>query len=291
MKVVITIPAYNEAKTIGHVIKDIKDVMAKERYNYKLLVVNDGSTDQTESLAKQAGAFVFSHFTNRGLAEAFRTEIKKSLKMGADIIVHTDADGQYQAKDIPRLIHEVEKGYDLVLGDRFAGGIEKMPLLKKIGNRAFSRAISKILKYKINDCQTGFRAFNRKVASLDIISNHTYTQEQILRAVTEDFKVKEIPTYFSAREGKSKLIKNPFGYAFKAWINILRVQRDYNPIKFFGSIGGSFIITGLLLGLWLTMLFFKTGKVGHLPSTVLCILLIISGLQILFFGFLADMKK
>ncbi len=292
MKIVVTIPAYNEEESIGKVIEDIKEVMSKKGYNYKLLIVDDGSKDKTAEIARQKGAIVVSHYANLGLAEAFRTEIKKSLEMGAGIIVHTDADGQYQAKDIPLLVEEIKRGYDLVLGDRFSGGIETMPLIKKLGNKAFSRAISKIINAKVNDCQTGFRAFTNEVASrVQIISSHTYTQEQIIRAVKMGYKIKEVPTYFSARKGKSRLLKNPFEYAVKGWINILRIQRDYNPLKFFGVFGIWLILVGLIIGIWLVKNFLETGQVGHVPSTILCMLLITTGLQAIFFGFLADMNK
>jgi len=292
MLIVVTLPAYNEEKTLGSVLSEIKEVMDKGKYKYKLLVVDDGSIDDTAKIAKKSGAVVLSHPSNRGLAEVFRTEIKKALEMGADMIVHTDADGQYDAKDIPRLIKEVKAGNDLVLGDRFSGGIESMPWLKKQGNKAFSRVISKLVHYKVNDCQTGFRAFTRQLAlSLNMISSHTYTQEQIIRAVKGGYKVKEIPTYFSARGGKSRLIKNPFEYALKAWINILRIYRDYEPLKFFGIIGAFFISVGLLLGIWLLSLYARFGEIGHYPTIMLAVLLLVSGVQILIFGFFADMHK
>lgn len=291
MKVVITIPAYNEAKTIGLVLQEIKNVMNKENYNYELLVVDDGSIDKTAQIAKIYSAKVVSHPLNRGLAEAFRTEIKECLNMHADIIVHTDADGQYNAKDIPRLIKQVEKGNDLVLGDRFQGGIENMPWLKEVGNKAFSHTISKILNHKINDCQTGFRAFNKIVARLAIISNHTYTQEQIIRAIKANLKVKSIPTYFSSRKGKSKLIKNPFEYAIKAWLNLFRIYRDYEPLKFFGKIGCFLLFIALILGLYFLYLHFTTGIIGHLGLLFLMLILLFTGFQIVIFGFLADMHK
>ena len=233
-KIIVTIPAYNEEETIGLVISDIKKV----NKNYTVLVVDDGSKDKTVEIARKNGAIVVSHPKNYGLAEAFRTEIKECLRLKADIIVHTDADGQYLASDIPRLIKEVEEGNDLVLGNRFEGGIESMPLLKKLGNKAFSNAISKIIRQKIGDCQTGFRAFTKEVAEkIEIKSDHTYTQEQIIRAVNQKFKIKEIGTYFKKRDGESRLMRNPFEYALKAWINILRIYRDYQPLKFFGAIG------------------------------------------------------
>jgi glycosyltransferase involved in cell wall biosynthesis len=294
MKVIVTIPAYNEERTIGKVLDTIKKVMDSNKYDYRILVVDDGSADRTANIAKQHGAIVYSHPKNYGLAEAFRSEIQKCLELNADIIVHTDADGQYLASEIPKLIEETKKGYDIVLGSRFLGKIEYMPLLKKWGNRAFSRVISNITGVKITDGQTGFRAFTKEFAEkVKITSDHTYTQEQIIRAIKDKFRVKEIPVYFAKRGGmtKSRLMKNPFDYAFKAWINILRVYRDYEPLKFFGIIGSLFILFGILIGIYILYVFFTTHLVGGLPRVLLTVLLISMGLQIILFGFLADMKK
>ena len=225
MKVIITIPAYNEEETIGKVVRDIKQAMSKTKYKHSILVVNDGSKDKTAEMAGKQGAIVYSHPYNYGLAEAFRTEISKCLELGADIIVHTDADGQYKAEEIHKLIEPIEKKEaDLVLGSRFKGKIEEMPWMKRMGNRAFSRVISNIIKFRVSDCQTGFRAFTKEVAQkVPIISDHTYTQEQIIRAVREKFRIKEVPIYFAKRDGKSKLMSNPFNYASRAWINIIRI--------------------------------------------------------------------
>lgn len=291
MKIHVSIPAYNEANSLPAVIERIKDIMNKREDSYTIIVVNDGSTDDTASVAKKAGATIISHPYNYGLAETFRTELKEFLKTKADIFVHIDADGQYNPKDIPRLLKEMRNGYDLVLGNRFAGGIETMPILKRIGNRVFSRVISKIIHHHIGDAQTGFRAFTRNIAEIPITSTHTYTQEQIIRAVREKYKIKEIPVFFSSRKGKSKLISNPLEYAIKAWINIFRIYRDFEPLKFFGRIGLFFLMIGVLIGLWLVYLFITTGRVGHLPLTILTILLIMMGIQIIIFGFLADMRK
>lgn len=292
MKIIVTIPAYNEEKKIGKVVGEINDVMKSKRYNYKIIVVNDGSIDKTEDLAKKAGAIVYSHPMRYGLAETFRTEIKKCLELKADVIVHIDADGQYSPEDIPKMIKEIKNGYDLVLGNRFEGGIQDMPLLKKVGNKAFSKAISHIIRFKIRDAQTGFRAFTKEIAEkIPITSTHTYTQEQIIRAVKEKFKIKEIPTYFYKRKGKSKLLKNPFEYAIKAWINILRIYRDYEPLSFFGRIGSFFLLIGFFIGLWFLYLHLTTGIKGHLGLLILMIVSIIVGVQIVIFGFLADMNK
>lgn len=293
MKVVITIPAYNEEKTIGRVVKDIKNVMQQTDYNYQIIVVNDGSKDKTKQIAKESGAIVYSNPINLGLSETFKIEIQKCLDLEADIIVHTDADGQYLAKDIPRLIKEIEKGNDLVLGNRFMGGIEHLPIIKKLGNKAFSKVISKIIQKKIGDCQTGFRAFTKEVAkNIEIISNFTYTQEQIIHAVKKGYKIKEIPTYFAKREsGKSRLFSNPFGYAIRAWINLFRLYRDYEPLKFFSMFGFSFIFVGFVIGIWFVYLHFTKGIQGHLGLMMLMFLLITVGIQIFLFGFLADMQR
>jgi glycosyltransferase involved in cell wall biosynthesis len=293
MKIVVTIPAYNEEKTIGLVINKIKEAMESNSYNYEILVVDDGSNDNIAEITKKAGAVIYSHPKNYGLAETFKTEIKKSLEMGADIIVHIDADNQYQPVEIPKLIKEINNGYDLVLGSRFKGKIESMPIIKRLGNKAFSKVISNISGLKISDAQTGFRAFTREVAEkVKITSNHTYTQEQIIRAIREKFRIKEIPIYFAKRDGKSRLISNPFGYAIRAFINLIRVYRDFEPLKFFGIIGGIVLSIGFLIGLYLVYFqFFEGGAFRHLGLMMLDILVLSIGLQIIIFGFVADMLK
>lgn len=293
MNIVITIPAYNEADTISQVVQDIKKVMAATKYSYKILVVDDGSRDATAALAKKAGALVYSHPKNYGLAETFKTEIEQCLRLHADIIVHTDADGQYPPADIPKLIKEVEAGTDLVLGSRILGKIEEMPWIKKLGNKVFSKIISGVARLKIHDSQTGFRAFTKEVAAkIAITSNFTYTQEQIIRAVRAKFSVKEIPIYFAKRKhGSSRLMKNPFDYGLRATISILRIYRDYEPLKFFWSVGGTFFISGTAIGTWLLYLFFMYGSIGHVPLTILSALLMLIGVQIMLFGFLADIMR
>lgn len=292
MKIVVSIPAYNEEKSLGKVIKEIKRVMVNEKYNYEILVVDDGSKDNTASVSKDLGAVVYSHPKNYGLAETFRTEMDQALKLNADIIVHIDADGQYLPSDIPKLINGLNKGYDLVLGSRFMGKIEKMSIIKKIGNIAFSKAISQITSVKITDGQTGFRAFTKDVAKrINIISNHTYTQEQIIQAVRKKFRILQVPIYFAKRDGKSRLIKNAFEYAIKAWINIIRLYRDNEPLKFFGIVGGLLFTIGIIIGSYLTFLHFTEGIKGHFGLMMLNILILSIGLQIIIFGFIADMLK
>jgi len=284
----VSIPAFNEEGTISRQIAEIKDAMSGT--DFSILVVDDGSTDRTASLARAAGAKVFSHRRNMGLASTFRTEMQQVLKLNADAIVHIDADLQYRADEIPSLLEKMKEGNDLVLGSRFLGTIEQMPFLKRLGNIAFAKVISQIVHRKITDPQTGFRAFNTDIARLAIISNHTYTQEQVVRAVRNNFAVVEIPAYFAKRNDESRLIAHPLEYAVRAGINLLRVYRDFAPLKFFGSIGAALFATGFVLGLYFTFLHFTSGIQGHTGLLLLMLLLLISGLQVILFGFLADMS-
>ncbi len=295
MNVIITIPAYNEESTLGKVLQDIKGVVKtiqkKREIDFRVLVVDDGSSDKTAAVAEKAGAQVVRHPNNYGLAETFRTEMQHCLKMNPDVIIHMDADGQYKAADILLLLNKIEQGYELVLGSRFLGTIEEMPWLKRWGNKAFSRVVSSIVHMKITDAQTGFRAFTPKVAQLEMTSNHTYTQEQVIRAAQQKFRVIEVPVYFARRIGQSRLIRNPFEYAIKAWITLLRIYRDYKPLKFFGLCGGFFLLMGFVLGLYILTSWILTDRVGGVPRVVLSGVLMLVGIQVILFGFLADMFR
>ena len=292
MKIIVTIPAYNEEKTIESMIRGIKKVMGAFRYKYSILVIDDGSSDDTAKAAKKAGAIVYSHPKNYGLAETFRTEMSYAVELKPDVIVHIDADSQYLPKEIPKLVEEIKKGYDLVLGSRFMGKIEEMPLTKRLGNMTFSRIVSQITGLKISDAQTGFRAFTRELAQkLVIISGHTYTQEQIIRAVKNKFRIKEVPIYFAKRKDKSRLISNPYSYALKAWISIIRIYRDYEPLKFFGILGSFIMSVGVFIGFYMVYLHFTEGISGHFALLMLNVIILSVGFQLLIFALLADMFR
>ncbi len=287
----VFIPALNEEKTISNVIGDIKKLLGR---NIKIIVVDDGSTDETSLIAKREGAVVVRHSVNKGLAEAYRTGMKEILKLKPDLIIQTDADGQYLASEMPKLLEPLIKDEaDLVLGSRFKGKIEKMPLIKRLGNKAFSRLISNITGLKISDGQTGFRAFLPCIAEkIKVMSDYTYTQEVILRASMQKFRIVEVPvTFLKRKDGKSRLMNNSFHYAQNAMINILRVYRDFKPLKFFGFFGLSSMFIGLIIGLYLIYQWFTIGYVGSTAKPILSVLFLTTGLQLILFGFLADMKK
>ncbi len=294
-KVLITIPAYNEEKTLPAVLGEIREVLSKwqSRHNFRcsFLVVDDGSTDRTAEAARQCGAKVVSNKANRGLAETFKVEMRECLKLRPDIIIHTDADGQYAPQHIPELIQKVQEGYDLVLGSRFRGKEVHMPLLKKLGNHAFSFVLSSLTKAKITDSTTGFRAFTPEIAEkIEYINTFTYTQEQIIKAAKQGYRITEVPIS-TRRTRASRLFKNPFEYALKAWINIFRIYRDYDPLKFFGIFGCALLFVGLLLGAWVVYSVLLYGNVGGIPRVILSAVLILTGFQIVLFGFFADMFR
>jgi glycosyltransferase involved in cell wall biosynthesis len=290
MSIVISIPAYNEEKTLGKVIKEIISVMSLNKYNYKILVLDDGSTDKTVEVAKKNGAIIVSNKRNLGLAKTFKKEMEECVKLKANIIIHTDADCQYPAHYIPLLIKEIEKGNDLVLGSRFEKGSYSGSIMKSMGNKAFAKVFSGLLRVKITDTTTGFRAFTKEVAELPLTNNFTYTQEQLIRVEKSGMKIKEIFVKTN-KTRPSKLFNNSFEYAIKAWINIFRIYRDFAPLKFFGQIGSFFLFLGITLGIWISYLWIFTGSVGALPRVILSMLFITMGIQIILFGFLADMNK
>ena len=225
LKLIVIIPAYNEEKKIFNVIRDIPSL---PNLNQEILVINDGSTDNTAKIAESAGAIVVSNEENLGLGRTFRIGLEEALKRNADIIVNLDADGQYESKQIPSLIAPIlSNTQDLVVGNRFLG-LPKYDrsLIKKWGNKFVSIFIAKVLLKMENiiDIQSGFRAFNSRLARClvnNLAGKYTYTQEMIILSYLYEFKINQIPIRFYARtSGKSRLIKNPFIYLYK----ILRIS-------------------------------------------------------------------
>jgi len=285
IKIIVTIPAYKEEESIGNIIREIK-----EKYNYDVLVVDDGSPDNTSEVAELAGAIVVKHYRNLGLAKTFKTEMEHCLKLNADIIIHLDGDNQYNIDDLHKLVSKVKQGYDLVIGSRFLEDNYSGSFSKKIGNKLFAKLFTRLLKTKITDTTTGFRAFTPEVAKIQLNTKFSYTHEQLIKA-SERFKICEV----SIRTNKtrnSRLFKNPIDYAIKAGVNLFRIYRDYNPLKFFSILSLLFIIPGLAIGSILSYWFIIDGTIhNRVPLAIVCIFLLLLGFQILIFGFIADMKN
>jgi len=292
MKLSIIIPAYNEEKSIGSVIREIPKEL-KGIKTVEIIVIDDGSKDNTVNEAKKSGANkIISLKENKGLAYAFKIGIDAALESGADIIVNIDADGQYDAKEIPLLIQPIlNNDADIVLGSRFKGWIEEMPIQKKIGNKIATKITSLVSGFQVSDAQTGFRAFSREAAlQLNILSEYTYVQETIIQAINKNLTIKEIPVHFRKRKGKSRLISNILTYAKRAGITILRTYLHYRPLRTFAILGGILILIGLIIGLRVLIHFLLTGFVSpYIPSTILSAIFIIIGFQVIILGLLADL--
>jgi glycosyltransferase involved in cell wall biosynthesis len=294
MKLVVTIPAFNEENTLWKVIEEIpRTILGIDEV--EILIINDGSTDRTLDIAIQAGADkILSHKRNMGLAKTFRDGLDTALEMGADIIVNTDADFQYNGNEIPKLVEPIINGRaDIVIGDRQIDLLDHMPRGNVWGNKLATRVTRWATGLPINDAQTGFRAFSRESAlRMNLTGDFTYTQETLIQAANKHLKIEQIPVEFRRREGNSRLISSIFRYARSAGITIFRSFGAYHPFVVFSSIGVLCILLGLVFGFKVIIHFLITGMVTpYLPSALLTTVLIIVGCLAILFGLLADMIR
>lgn len=291
--VVVMIPAFNEAKTIGHVIKAIPRDCAS---NVKVLIVNDGSSDNTVQVSKEAGAdFILSHKTNLRLGRTFKDGIDQALKMGADIIVNIDGDGQFNPKDITKLLEPIKQNKaDMVTCSRFMDPslVPHMPKIKIFGNKLFAKILNLFLRKNYYDTQCGLRAYSREAAMrLTLFGRHTYTQEVFIDLIKKGFRIVEVPCKVRGmREGKSRVVKNIFSYGIKVSLIILRGARDYEPFKFFFVPGVIMSTVGFFSALLLFIRWLMLSRIDpYLIIVYLNIFLIIGGILFIILGLLADM--
>jgi glycosyltransferase involved in cell wall biosynthesis len=294
MKLIVTIPAYNEETSIGAVIEEIpKNINGIDEI--LILVIDDGSTDRTADIAIQAGANrILAHKHNMGLAKTFRDGLNCALEIGADIIVNTDADLQYNGTEIPKLVAPIVEGRaDIVLGDRQIDQLDHMPRGNVWGNKIATQVIRWTTRLPIKDAQTGFRAFSREAAlRMNLTGDYTYTQETIIQAANKNLRIEQIPVEFRRREGKSRLISSIFRYARSAGVTVFRSFSAYHPFIIFSGIGLACIVLGLIIGFRVIIHFIQTGMVTpYLPSALLTTVLIIVGCLAILFGLLADMIR
>lgn len=292
-KVVVMIPAYNEERTIGRVIKTIPRDCAEE---VKVLVVNDGSRDNTFKVAQEAGADkIISHKTNQGLGVTFKHGIDEALKMGADIIVNIDADGQFNSQDIPKLLQPIiDNKADMVTCSRFKDPklTPKMPQIKIFGNKFFAKILNLFLNRKFHDTQCGFRAYSREAAlNLTLFGKFTYTQEVFIDLVKKRFRIIEMPCWvIGERKGQSRVVKNVFSYGLKVSLIIVRSTRDYEPLKFFGLTGAVLLGIGTVSSLTLFIRWLIITKVDPYMVVVYAnVFLILIGVMLIVLGLIADM--
>lgn len=296
MKLIINIPAYNEAEKIGETIRRIPRAFDGVD-EVVLQVVDDGSSDHTGKIARDAGADrVVVHTRNMGLGKAFRTSVEAALEEGADILVNIDADGQFDPSDIKTLLAPILSGeVDIVSADRFGEREAKnIPLIKDSLNRLAARLISSFLKTPIQDLTCGFRAYNREaLLRLNLLENFTYTQEVIIDAIGKGLKIVWIPvevTYFTDR--KSKMTKSILRYIRQSSRIIVRAVRDVRPMKFFGIPGFSLIAVAIILFLAFLCFYFQDFKISPYRNYLFfSAISFVIGLQFVVFALLADMVK
>jgi len=291
VKLIIQIPCLNEEeslpKTLAALPKRIDGIDTIE-----ILVIDDGSTDQTSEVAKKYGVHHTVRFPkHRGLARAFGAGLDAALKNGADIIVNTDADGQYKGEDIVRLIHPILEGNaDIVIGNRDIENIQQFSWIKKRLQRLGTCVVRHLSGSTITDATTGFRAYNREAAlKLNIISPYTYTLESIIQAGHKDLAIANITISTNEVKRESRLFKTIPEYLKRSAVTIIRVYSMFNPFRLFVTLGAIFTFVGTLLVCRFLFYFFLTGGAGKIQSLILAAVFIIIGFQLLIVAVVADL--
>lgn len=235
MKLIIQIPCYNEAETLEIALNDLpKKLDGIDQIEY--LIINDGSRDNTVGVARNWGVHHVVNFTqNKGLAKGFMAGLDECLRQGADIIVNTDADNQYCAEDIQKLIQPILDGRaDYVIGARPIDETEHFSLLKKKLQHLGSWAVRKASNTNIPDAPSGFRALSREAAMrINVVNDYTYTLETIVQAGREKLAITSVPIRTNSELRPSRLFKSIWGYVKKSMVTILRAYMMYKPLKFF----------------------------------------------------------
>ena len=290
-KLIIQIPCLNEseclAETIAKLPQDIDGIDVIE-----ILVVDDGSSDDTGLVARQCGVqHVVRHRRNRGLAQAFRSGVKAALDAGADIIVNTDADGQYEGADIAHLVQPILAGQaDLVIGDRGVAKNEHFGPVKKQLQRLGSFVVRKLSRTDITDAVSGFRAFSRDAASqINITTEFSYTTDMLIQAGRKRLAITSVPVRTHATPRPSRLFSSIPRFIINTGITIARAYTTHNPLRAFVSIGLVLGLIGMIPMLRFVWFFFAGSGDGHIQSLVIGGALLIVGTMVAVLGILADL--
>lgn len=291
MKLIIQIPCYNEESTLATTLLALpKHIDGIDEI--QILIIDDGSTDKTVEIAKQQGIENFVVFPNNlGLAKAFSMGLAKSLELGADIIVNTDADNQYCAEDIVKLVTPIiNNKADIVIGARPIENIRHFSLIKKALQKLGSWVMRLVSSTKIADATSGFRAFSRDAAlQINVFDNYTYTLETIIQAKAKGLDIISIPIKVNEELRESRLIKNVFDYIKRSTFTMIRMFIVYRPFRFFAIIGSLFLIPGILLGVRFLYYYLNHSGSGHIQSLILSAVLTLTGVQVGLIAVLADL--
>ena len=291
MKLIIQIPCYNEAETLPITLNALPKQIAGID-EIEVLIINDGSKDNTVEVAQDLG---IKHFVNMprnsGLARSFVAGLNKALELGADIIVNTDADNQYCADDIAKLVEPIiSSRADIVIGSRPVSKIEHFSLLKKILQKLGSLVMRIISSTQVKDAPSGFRAFSRNAAlQLNVFDNYTYTLETIIQSKAKGLIIECVPINVNPDLRESRLVKNMFDYVRRSIFTMLRMFIIYRPFRFFAIVAGLFLFLGFILGLRFLYFYIFESGMGHIQSLILSAILIIIGVQVSVIAILGEL--
>ncbi len=295
MRLLVFLPAYNEAPTIqsviSHIPRNISGIDAVD-----VLVIDDGSTDRTGERARRSGAQVVRHARNEGLGASFQEATEYALRRGYDLFVNIDADGQFNAGDIPQLLAPILDGTaDMVTASRFIDPslIPAMPSIKRWGNRRVAHLVSMITGQVYRDVSCGFRAFSREaLLHLNLFGRYTYTHETILNLAFNGLEIREIPIPVQGERsyGQSKIAQNLWKFTYHIVNTIFRTMLDYRPLRFFGWGGTALFSLGIVLDLFIgARLIFIGAVTPYKTIGFIGLALNIFGVLLLIVGLLADM--
>tara|TARA_B100000686_G_scaffold354783_1_gene467195 strand:+ start:1702 stop:2664 length:963 start_codon:yes stop_codon:yes gene_type:complete len=291
VKLIVQIPCLNEEKTLpvtlSAIPKEIDGIGSVE-----ILVIDDGSSDRTVEVAREHGVdHILQFASNRGLAKAFMFGIHHALKLGADVIVNTDADNQYFGGDIPSLIKPIlQKQADIVIGDRQVETIPHFSMLKIVLQKFGSWVVRQFSGTQVPDATSGFRAYSREAAmQLNVVSEFTYTIETIISAGRKNLAITHVPVKTNAKLRDSRLFPNIRTYVQRSVVTILKIYSMYKPLKVFTLIGGAAFLIGFAIGCRYLFFFFQGETAGHVQSLILSSILLIVGFQIIMMGVSAEL--
>ncbi|MGB5709316.1 MAG: glycosyltransferase family 2 protein [Waterburya sp.] len=295
MKLIIQIPCYNEEATLGLTLSELPRQLPGIDH-VEWLIINDGSCDRTLEVAQACGVdHIVDLQSNQGLAKGFMAGIEACLKAGADIIVNTDADNQYCAADIPKLIRPILEGNaEIVIGARPIQNIPHFSPIKKFLQQLGSFVVRLASKTNIPDAPSGFRAMSREAAlRLNVFNEYTYTLETIIQAGQRGLVITSVPIRINGYLRPSRLVKSITAYVQHSILTIVRIFMTYRPLKFFILLGSIPSSLGFLLCCRWLLLFW--GIIGddpakpRVPSLILAAMLILIGVQLWLFGLIADL--